>query len=86
MLKALMIVVASVSSGEVRTTMNSMDECLEAKQMIIEQDANAKVLCIPQTPEDSEYTKMQEFFDMFLMMIDSLENYQQTKENRISYE
>ena len=36
MLKALMIVAATISSGEVRTTMNSMDECLEAKQMIIE--------------------------------------------------
>tara|TARA_Y100001951_G_C11196047_1_gene214357 strand:- start:102 stop:362 length:261 start_codon:yes stop_codon:yes gene_type:complete len=86
MFKALMIVAATVTSGEIRTTMNSMDDCLSARQMIVEQDANAKVLCIPQTPEDSEYTKMQEFFDMFLMMIDSLENYQQTKENRISYE
>ena len=53
MLKALMIVAATISSGEVRTTMNSMDECLEAKQMIIEQDANAKVLCVPQTQEES---------------------------------
>ena len=41
MFKALMIVAATISSGEVRTTMNSMDECLTAKQMIIEQDANA---------------------------------------------
>ena len=86
MFKALMIVAATVTSGEVRTTMDTMEDCLDAKEMIIQQDANAKVLCIPQTPEDSEYTKMQEFFDMFLMMIDSLENYQQTKENRISYE
>ena len=86
MLKARMIVVATISSGEVRTTMNSMDECLEAKQMIIEQDANAKVLCIPQTPEESEYAKMQEFFDMFLMMIDSLENYQEMRQERIMHE
>ena len=86
MFKALMIVAATVTSGEVRTTMDTMEDCLDAKEMIIQQDANAKVLCIPQTPEESEYAKMQEFFDMFLMMIDSLENYQQTKENRISYE
>ena len=86
MFKALMIVAATVTSGEVRTTMDTMEDCLDAKEMIIQQDANAKVLCIPQTPEESEYAKMQEFFDMFLMMIDSLENYQQTKEDRISYE
>ena len=86
MFKALMIVAATISSGEVRTTMNSMEDCLNAKEMIIQQDANAKVLCIPQTPEESEYKKMQEFFDMFLMMIDSLENYQEMRQERIMHE
>ena len=81
MFKALMIVAATVTSGEVRTTMDTMEDCLNAKQ-----DANAKVLCIPQTPEESEYAKMQEFFDMFLMMIDSLENYQQIRQERIMHE
>ena len=86
MFKALMIVAATISSGEVRTTMNSMEDCLNAKQIIMEQDANAKVLCVPQTPEESEYKKMQEFFDMFLMMIDSLENYQEMRQERIMHE
>ena len=40
----------------------------------------------PQTPEESEYKKMQEFFDMFLMMIDSLENYQEMRQERIMHE
>ena len=81
-----MIVAATISSGEIRTTMESMEDCLQAKEMIMQQDENAKVLCVPQTPEESEYAKMQEFFDMFLMMIESLENYQDTKLNRKSYE
>ena len=62
-----------------------MDECLEAKQLIIEQDKGATVLCVPQTPEESEHAKMQQFFDMFLMMIDSLEDYQQMKQERLTY-
>tara|TARA_R100001082_G_scaffold93037_1_gene59782 strand:- start:222 stop:482 length:261 start_codon:yes stop_codon:yes gene_type:complete len=86
MFKALMIVAATVTSTEVRTTMDTMEDCLEAKKMIIQQDKNAKVLCIPQTPEESEYAKMQEFFDMFLMMIDSLENYQEMRQERIMHE
>lgn len=85
MFKALMIVAATLSSGEIRTTMNSMEDCLEAKQMIMQQDENANVLCVPQTPEESEYAKMQQFFDMFLLMIDSLEDYQQAKQDRFTY-
>ena len=85
MFKALMIVAATFTTAEIRTTMNSMDECLEAKQLIIEQDKGATVLCVPQTPEESEHAKMQQFFDMFLMMIDSLEDYQQMKQERLTY-
>ena len=46
MIKALMLV-TSISLGDVETLLPTMEDCLNARQSILEQQADAKVLCVP---------------------------------------
>ena len=52
MIKAILIVSSMFIDGDIRTNMPSMEKCMEAKVQIIEQDPNAKVICIPHYKED----------------------------------
>ena len=50
-----------------------MKSCLEARNSILKQDKNLRVLCIPK--EDRELidkTKIKDFFTIFIDMIDQL--------------
>jgi len=51
MIKALLIVSAMAGIGQYTTELPSMDECLKARQAILQQDANIKTLCIPKMDE-----------------------------------
>ena len=44
MIKALMLV-TSISLGSVDTVLPTMEDCLSARQSIMKQEADAKVLC-----------------------------------------
>ena len=67
MMKALLIV--SALNGGLCTyevEMPSMDECLEARVAIIEQDKSAKTLCVPTVAETA---KMEKFFSIFMGIV-----------------
>ena len=70
MLKAILLVTAlGGMGGDYTAEMPSMEECLDARIVIAEQDPNVKTLCIPMADES---VKIQEFFDIFMDMIDQI--------------
>ena len=69
MLKAMLVVTALGGGGDYNVEMPSMKECLDARVTIAEQDPNVKTLCVPMSDETA---KVQEFFDIFLHMIDQI--------------
>ena len=69
MLKAMLIVTALAGGGDYTAEMSSMKECLDARETIAKQDPNVKTLCVPISDETA---KVQEFFDIFLDMIDQI--------------
>ena len=76
MLKA-MLVVTALGGGDYNVEMPSMKECLDARVTIADQDPNVKTLCIPMSDETA---KVQEFFDIFLHMIDQIKLMEMEKE------
>ena len=70
MLKAILLVTAlGGGGGDYSAEMPSMKECLDARTTISEQDPNVKTICVPKADESA---KMQEFFMIFMDMIDQL--------------
>jgi len=75
MLKAMLIITALGGGGDYTAEMPSMKECLDARILIAEQDATLKTLCVPKV---DDATKMKEFFNIFMDIVDQLkeqENY-----------
>ena len=67
MMKALLIVSAlSGGMGTYEVEMPSMNECLEARVAIMEQDKGAKTLCVPTVAETD---KMERFFSIFMGIV-----------------
>jgi len=70
MIKAMLIVVGiSSMGGEYTTELPSMEECLEMRTVIEKQDPNVKTLCVPTVDETD---KIQEFFWLFMDMVDQI--------------
>ena len=69
MLKAILLVTALGGGGDYSAEMPSMKECLDARITIAEQDPNVKTLCVPMADNTA---KVQEFFYLFMDMIDPL--------------
>ena len=69
MLKAILLVTALGAGGDYTAEMPSMKECLDARITIAEQDPNVKTICVPKADESA---KMQEFFMIFMDMIDQI--------------
>ena len=80
MLKAMLVVTALGGGGDYTAEMPSMEECLDARIVIAEQDANVKTLCVPMADETA---KMQELFGIFMDMIDKIKA--KEKENPTKY-
>ncbi len=53
MITAIMIITSMYIQGDMRTPMPSMEECMDAKMQVMEQDPNALVICIPHYKEDA---------------------------------
>jgi len=66
MIKAMLI----VASLGLNVEMPNMDSCLEARLAIENQDPTIKTLCVPKA---NETDKVREMFDIFLNMIDRIE-------------
>ena len=60
MIKALLIISSMFIDGDIRTNMPSMEQCMIAKTQILEQDPNAKVMCVPHYKEDTS-RKLKDF-------------------------
>ena len=70
MMKALLIVSAiSGGMGGYEVEMPSMDECLKARVAIMEQDKDAKTLCVPAV---AEADKMEQFFSVFMNIVERM--------------
>ena len=71
MMKALLIVSAFGGGidGGYEVEMPSMDECLDARVAIMEQDKDAKTLCVPAV---AEADKMEQFFSVFMNIVERM--------------
>ena len=76
MIKSLMLV-TSISLGDVETLLPTMEDCLNARQSIIEQQADAKVLCVPYSQEQTKSDEMRDMFSAFMEMIIQLRSYEE---------
>ena len=98
MIKALLIVTTLVANPlsesplyepgpTYNTVLPSMESCLEARDSILKQDKNLRVLCIPkENRELINKTKMKDFFAIFIRMIDQLRVREREEIDRQSYE
>ena len=67
MMKAMLIVSAlGGGRGSYEVEMPAMNECLEARVAIMEQDKGAKTLCVPALTETD---KMERFFSIFMGIV-----------------
>ena len=73
MIKALLMV-TSINLGSVDTVLPSMKDCMNARDAIIEQETDAKVLCVPYTKEQSKSDDMRDMFSVFMDMIIQLKS------------
>ena len=80
MIKALLMV-TSISLGNVDTVLPSMKDCMEARDAIIEQQADAKVLCVPYSQEQTKSDEMRDMFSAFMEMIVQLKSYEENYGN-----
>ena len=80
MIKALMLV-TSISLGDVETVLPTMEDCLSARQSIIEQEADTKVLCVPYSQEQTKSDEMRDMFSVFMEMIVQLKSYEENYGN-----
>ena len=77
MIKALLLM-TSINLGDVETLLPSMEDCLSARQSIIEQEADAKVLCVPYSQEQTKSDEMRDMFSAFMEMIVQLKSYEES--------
>jgi len=77
MLKALLLITPLVGF-EHTIEMPSMEECLDARVTIAEQNPDVKTLCIPMADDT---LKMQEFFGVFMNIIDQIKE-KESKPNK----
>ena len=80
MIKALLMV-TSISLGNVDTVLPSMKDCMEARDAIIQQDAETKVLCVPYSQEQTKSDEMRDMFSAFMEMIVQLKSYEENYGN-----
>ena len=69
MLKAMLIISSLGGGNDFTVEMPTMEDCLAARIEIQNQDDSLKTLCIPSVDETA---KVQEFFDIFMDMIQEL--------------
>ena len=69
MLKAMLIISSLGGGNDLTVKMPTMEDCLAARIEIQKQDDSLKTLCIPSV---NETAKVQEFFDIFMGMIQKL--------------
>ena len=69
MLKAILIISSLGGGNDFTVEMPTMEDCLAARIEIQKQDDSLKTLCIPSVDETA---KVQEFFDIFMDMIQEL--------------
>ena len=69
MLKAILIISSLGGGNDFTVEMPTMEDCLAARIEIQKQDDSLKTLCIPSV---NETAKVQEFFDIFMDMIQEL--------------
>ena len=70
MLKAILLVTAlGGSGGDYTAEMPSMEDCLDARKVIAEQDPTVKTLCVPMADNTA---MIQDWFYVFMDMIDQM--------------
>ena len=83
MMKALLIVSAlGGGMGSYEVEMPSMKECLEARVAIMEQTKDAKTLCVPAVAQTD---KMEQFFSIFMNIVERMEQIQNERLNAETY-
>ena len=72
MIKATMVI-AGLLATPMTSEMPSMKECMEQRDILLKQNEALEVTCVP---KQSEISKHQEMFDMFLDVVDYIQERQ----------
>ena len=75
MITAIMIITSMYIQGDMRTNMPSMEECMDAKVQVMEQDPNASVICIPYYKEDKSAKMSERMGGMMREMMGMMKEY-----------
>jgi|TARA_B110000977_G_scaffold28707_1_gene37023 low affinity Fe/Cu permease len=75
MITAIMIITSMYIQGDMRTPMPSMEECMDAKMQVMEQDPNASVICIPYYKEDKSAKMSERMGGMMREMMGMMKEY-----------
>ena len=82
-MKALLLVSAlSGDMGGYEVEMPSMTECLDARVAIMEQDKDAKTLCVPTVAQTD---KMEQFFSIFMSIVERMREMENERLNAEAY-
>ncbi len=74
MIKALLIVSALGGGVNHTTEMPNMKTCMDARTSIMQQDSEAKVLCVP---KEDDRLKIEGMFQIFMNLIDQIKEYEE---------
>ena len=83
-MKALLLIstIGGGLDGGYEVEMPSMTECLDARVVIMEQDKDAKTLCVPAVAETD---KMEKFFGIFMSIVERMREMENERLNAEAY-
>ncbi len=70
----VLLLVSTISGASHQIGFENMNECLEVRNSILEQAADAEVICLPMGDSKYQMQQMDVFFDKFMETVQKIKN------------
>ena len=70
----VLLLVSTISGASHQIGFENMNECLEVRNSILEQAADAEVICLPMGDSKYQMQQMDIFFDKFMETVQKFKN------------
>jgi|TARA_B100000287_G_scaffold328111_1_gene312585 hypothetical protein len=70
----VLLIMTTMSGASHQVGFENINECLEARNLILEQAIDAEVICLPMGDKKYQTQQMDEFFDRFMIMVEKIKN------------
>tara|TARA_Y100001949_G_scaffold127831_1_gene109352 strand:+ start:408 stop:641 length:234 start_codon:yes stop_codon:yes gene_type:complete len=70
----VLLLVTTISGASHQIGFENMNECLEARNLILEQAVDAEVICLPMGNSKYQMQQMDIFFDKFMETVQKFKN------------